>query len=164
MVHVVAKGTVKVQVGEVHPCTGTEALYRHWGSVQALRICTGRTAHSGSRGINPLFRDHSNRRGWEVSVMPRPLFTPGKDPVPIVQEKGTVHTYYSIFGCVQDIRIHICLLSTSEWWLYAKENKALFSKAYCTFILLHGTRLLPFSSATSLLPNFESGSALHPHL
>jgi hypothetical protein len=28
------------------------------------------------------------RRGWGVSVTPRPLFTPGKDPVPIVQEAG----------------------------------------------------------------------------
>jgi hypothetical protein len=26
--------------------------------------------------------------GWEVSVKPRPLSTPGKDPVPIVQEAG----------------------------------------------------------------------------
>jgi len=29
---------------------------------------------------------NGTRRGWGVSVMPRPLFTPGKDPVPIVQE------------------------------------------------------------------------------
>ena len=28
------------------------------------------------------------RRGWGVSVTPLPLFTPGKDPVPIVQEAG----------------------------------------------------------------------------
>ena len=26
--------------------------------------------------------------GWVVNVTPRPLFTPGKDPVPIVQEAG----------------------------------------------------------------------------
>jgi hypothetical protein len=26
--------------------------------------------------------------GWGVRVTPRPLFTPGKDPVPIVQEAG----------------------------------------------------------------------------
>ena len=54
--------------------------------VQALRLCTGRTAHRGSRGIALLFLDHCTRRGWGVSVTPRPLFTPGKDPVPIVQE------------------------------------------------------------------------------
>ena len=29
---------------------------------------------------------NGTRRGWGVSVTPRPLFTPGKDPVPIVQE------------------------------------------------------------------------------
>jgi len=54
--------------------------------VQALRLCTGRTAHRGSRGTALLFHDHGTRKGWGVSVTPRPLFTPGKDPVPIVQE------------------------------------------------------------------------------
>ena len=56
--------------------------------IQALRLCTGRTAHRGSRGIALPFLDHGTRRGWGVSVTPRPLFTPGKDPVPIVQEAG----------------------------------------------------------------------------
>jgi hypothetical protein len=36
--------------------------------VQALRLCTGRTA----------FHDHGTRRGWEVRITPRPQFTPGK--------------------------------------------------------------------------------------
>ena len=56
--------------------------------VQALRLCTGRTAHRGSRGIALSFHDHGTRRGWGVSVTPRPLLTPGKDPVPIVREAG----------------------------------------------------------------------------
>jgi len=56
--------------------------------VQALRLCTGRTAYRASRGIALLFRDHGTRRGWGVSVTPRSLFTPGKDPIPIVQEAG----------------------------------------------------------------------------
>ena len=56
--------------------------------VQALRLCTGRTAHRGSKGIALPFHDHGTRRGWGVSVTPRPLFIPGKDPVPIVQEAG----------------------------------------------------------------------------
>jgi len=30
---------------------------------QALRLCTGRTAHGGSRGIALLFHDHGTRRG-----------------------------------------------------------------------------------------------------
>jgi len=53
-----------------------------------MRLCTGRTAHRGSRGIALLFLDHGTRRGREVSVTPRPLFTPGKDQVPTVQEAG----------------------------------------------------------------------------
>ena len=56
--------------------------------VQALRLCIDRTTHRGSRGIALLFLDHGTRRGWGVSVTPWPLFTPGKDPVPIVQEAG----------------------------------------------------------------------------
>ena len=31
---------------------------------------------------------NSTRRRWGVSVTPQPLFTPGKNPVPIVQEAG----------------------------------------------------------------------------
>jgi hypothetical protein len=36
--------------------------------VQTLRLCTGRKAHGGSRGLALLFLDHGIRRGWEVSV------------------------------------------------------------------------------------------------
>jgi hypothetical protein len=57
------------------PCTGTEALYR-------TTVCRG------SRGIALLFLDHGTRKGWGVNVTPWPLFTPGKDTVPIVQEAG----------------------------------------------------------------------------
>ena len=56
--------------------------------VQALRLCRDRTAHKGSRVIALLFLDHGTRRGWGVSVTPWPLFTPGKDSVPFVQEAG----------------------------------------------------------------------------
>jgi hypothetical protein len=59
-------------------------------SAPLYRLCTGRTARRGSRGIALLFHDHGTRRGWGVSVTPQPLFTPGKDPVPIVQEAGWV--------------------------------------------------------------------------
>ena len=48
--------------------------------VQALRLCTGRTAHRGSTGIALPFYDHDTRRGWGVSVTPRPLFTPRERP------------------------------------------------------------------------------------
>jgi len=40
------------------------------------------------RGIALLFHDRGTRRGWVVSRTPRPHFTPGKDPLPIVQEAG----------------------------------------------------------------------------
>jgi len=56
--------------------------------VQALMLCTGHTAQMVGWGIALLFLDHGTRRGWGFSSTPRPLFTPGKDPVPIVQEAG----------------------------------------------------------------------------
>ena len=40
------------------------------------------------RGIALLFHDRGTRRGRVVSSTPRPHFTTGKDPVPIVQEAG----------------------------------------------------------------------------
>ena len=56
--------------------------------VQALRLCTGRTAHRGSRGIALLFVDRGTRRGWGVSVTPRPLFTPRKTLYPLYRRLG----------------------------------------------------------------------------
>ena len=41
-----------------------------------------------SRGIAILFHDRSTRSWWMVSSTPGPHFTPGKDPVPILQEAG----------------------------------------------------------------------------
>ena len=40
------------------------------------------------RGIAPLFHDRGTGKGWVVSSTPRPHFTPGKDPVPILQKAG----------------------------------------------------------------------------
>ena len=54
--------------------------------VQALRLCTGRTAHRGSRGIALPFHDHGTRRGLRGQRHVLAAFSPGKDPVPIVQE------------------------------------------------------------------------------
>jgi len=45
----------------------------------AQRVCTG---------IALLFHNRGTRRGWVVSSTPRPHFTPGKDPVSILQEAG----------------------------------------------------------------------------
>ena len=66
--HIVYEGK-----GKVHPCT--------------LRLCTSRTAHKGNRGIAILFLDHGTSRG-KVSASTPAAHTPGKDPVPILQEAG----------------------------------------------------------------------------
>jgi len=45
--------------------------------VQALRLCTGRTAHRGSRGIALLFHDHDTRRGERSASRPGCSIPPG---------------------------------------------------------------------------------------
>jgi len=56
-------------------------------NVKWSRYRTG-VAQRVGRGIALLFRDRGTRRGWVFSSTPRPHFTPGKDPVPILQEAG----------------------------------------------------------------------------
>ena len=56
--------------------------------VQALRLCTFRTARRESRCIALPFYDDGTRRGCGVSVTPLPFFTSGKDLVPIVEGAG----------------------------------------------------------------------------
>jgi hypothetical protein len=46
--------------------------------LQALRLCTGRTAHRGSRGIALPFHDHGTRRGEGSASRPGRSQTPGK--------------------------------------------------------------------------------------
>ena len=46
--------------------------------VQALRLCTGRTAHRGSRGIALPFHDHGTRRGEGSASHPGRSLHPGK--------------------------------------------------------------------------------------
>ena len=45
-------------------------------------------AQKVGRDIALLFHDCDTRRGWVVSSTPRPHFTPGNVPVPILQEAG----------------------------------------------------------------------------
>jgi len=56
--------------------------------VQALRLCTGRTAHRGSRSIALLFLDHGTRRGeWSAVRLSRTL-PPGKTRYPLYRRLG----------------------------------------------------------------------------
>ena len=55
--------------------------------VKCSRYRPGVTQRVG-RGIALLFHGSGTRRGSVVSSTPRPHFTPGKDPVPILQEAG----------------------------------------------------------------------------
>jgi hypothetical protein len=56
--------------------------------VQALRLCTGRTAHRGSRGVALLFLDHGTRRGEGSASRPGRSLPPGKTRYPLYRRLG----------------------------------------------------------------------------
>ena len=56
--------------------------------VQALRLCTGRTAHRGSRGIALPFHDHGTRRGEGSASRPGRSLAPGKTRYPLYRRLG----------------------------------------------------------------------------
>jgi len=84
-------------------CLGASLLTRRWAlsfikflmfvskkvKVKWSRYRPG-VAQRVGRGIALLFHDRGTWRGWVVSSTPQPHFTPGKDPVLILQEAGWV--------------------------------------------------------------------------
>ena len=78
LLHSYTEATESCQVFQAKPVKVKVKWSRYRPGV-AQRVC---------RDIALLFHDHGTRRGWVVSSTPRPHFTPGKDPVPIVQEAG----------------------------------------------------------------------------
>ena len=56
--------------------------------VQALRLCTGRTAHRRSRGIALLFLDRGIRRGEGSASRPGRSLLPGKTRYPLYRKLG----------------------------------------------------------------------------
>ena len=59
--------------------------------VQALRLCTGRTAHRGSIGIALLFLDQGTRRGDGSALHPGRSLPPGKTRYPLYRRLGGPH-------------------------------------------------------------------------
>ena len=57
-------------------------------TIKALRLCTGRTAHKGCRGIALLFLGYGTRRGGGASVTPCRSLPPGKTRYPLYRRLG----------------------------------------------------------------------------
>ena len=62
--------------------------YLNCALVHALRLCTGRTAHRGSRSIALLFLDHGTRRGEGSASRPSSSLPPGKTRYPLYSRLG----------------------------------------------------------------------------
>ena len=56
--------------------------------MQALRLCTGRTAHRGSSGIALLYHDHGTRRGEGSASRPGRSLPPEKTRYPLYRRLG----------------------------------------------------------------------------
>jgi len=56
--------------------------------VQAPRLCTGRIAHRGSRGIALLFLDHGTKGGEGSASRPGRSLPPGKTRYPLYRRLG----------------------------------------------------------------------------
>jgi len=69
--------------------------------LQALRLCTGRTAYRGSRGIALLFLDHGIRRGVGSASRPVRSLTPGETRYQLYRRLGGPQGRY---GQVRKIR------------------------------------------------------------
>jgi len=67
-------------------------LHSHYNKkctlVQALRLCSGRTAHKGNRGIALLFLEHGTRRGEGSGSRPGRSLPPGKTRYPLYGRLG----------------------------------------------------------------------------
>ena len=88
---------MKILISRTVRQTTLNALWKHKVKVkvtlvQVLRLCTGRTAHRGSRGIALPFRDHDTRRGEGSASRPGRFLPPGK----------TRYTLYRRLGGPQD--------------------------------------------------------------
>ena len=70
---------------QVYKNTHSEHVIKVKVKVKWSRYGSGVTQRVG-RGIALLSHDRGTRRGWVVSSTPRPHFTPGKNPVSILQE------------------------------------------------------------------------------
>jgi len=65
-----------------------QLLYVKWALVQALRLCTGRTAHRGGSGIALPFLDHGTRAGEGSKSRPGRSLPPGKTRYPLYRRLG----------------------------------------------------------------------------
>ena len=84
---------LRISIIFIFKMAGTLIIY-HWpmSPIMMKKVKSSRyrpvVSQRVGRGIALLFHDRGTRRWCVVSSTPRPHFTPGKDPVPIVQEAG----------------------------------------------------------------------------
>ena len=104
----------------------TSIWFKRWSKVkctlvQALRLCTGRKAHRGSRGVSLPFHDHRNRRGWGVNIYNRP------PPVLILSQTNPV------YASSHFLKIHNNIILPSM----PRSSKCFFPSGFSTKLSIH---------------------------
>ena len=115
-------------------------------------------AQTVGRGIDLLFHDRDTRRVWVVSSTPRPHLTPGKEPVPILQEttillcvkfqkradlSWTYHFYFYLCFC-ETINVIIFI----HFFFSEHSHGLIFEAAYTIFTVAASDRGLRGNRAT----------------
>ena len=85
-----ARFSAPVQTGPgAHPASYTFVKVKvKCTLVQGLRLCTGRTAHRGSRGVALPFHDYGTRRDEGSASRPGRSLPPGKTRYPLYRRLG----------------------------------------------------------------------------
>ena len=76
---------------QLHWCKTQVSIHRYCTLVQALRLCTGRTAQRVGTGIALLFLEHVTRRGEGSESRPGRFLPPGKTRYPFYRRLGGPH-------------------------------------------------------------------------
>ena len=71
----------------MHQCSPPVSILNSMNVYKKVKWSRYRPGLAQRVGIALLFHERGTRSGWVVSNTPRPHFTPGKDPVPIVHPR-----------------------------------------------------------------------------
>jgi hypothetical protein len=109
--------------------------------VQALRLCTDRTAHRGNTGIALPFHDHGTRRGEGSASRPGRSLPPGKTRYPLYRRlsgpqgrSGQARKIPPPPGCDPRIVQHVASCYT-DWATQPTNGSRFFLKKNCSICI-----------------------------
>jgi hypothetical protein len=131
--------------------------------VQALRLCTGRTAHRGSRGIALLLHDHVTRRGEGSASRPVRSLPPGRPGTHCTG--GWLGPRAGLDRCGKSRPPDRPARSQSLYRLrhpaYSHIHNATINRTYCCVAIAAPTIFYVLSTMTCVFLQYEWNALLH---